>query len=47
MKMIRLINPAVSIRMIEEILTEKMLISSITAKAENMNARGLGFFRIF
>ena len=47
MKMIRLISPADSIRTIEEILTEKMLISSMAAKAQSMNARGIGFFCIF
>ena len=47
MKMIRLISPAVSIRTIEEILTEKMLISSIAANAQSINAFGKGFFCIF
>ena len=47
MKMIKLINPAVSISMMEEILTEKMLIRSMAAKAQSMNALGIGFFCIF
>ena len=47
MKTIRLISPAVSIRIMEEILTEKILISSMAANAQSINAFGKGFFCIF
>ena len=47
MKRIKLISPAVSIKMMEEILTEKMLISSIATNAQSTNTLGIGFFCIF
>ena len=47
MEMIRLMNPAASIRMMEEILMEKMLIRSIAANAQSINTLDIGFFCIF
>ena len=47
MKMIRLIDPAASNRIMEESLTEKMLISSMTANAQSINTLGIVFFCIF
>ena len=32
---------------VEEILTEKILIRNMAAKAQSMNVRGIGFFCIF
>ena len=45
--MIRLTNPAVSIRMMDEILTEKILIKSIAVQAQSMIVIGIGFLCIF
>ena len=47
MKMMRLTSPAVSIRIMEEILTEKMLISSMAVNAQSIKTLGSTFFGIF